>query len=104
MKIKVKSAESGSVVDMELEGHNTINEIIDSAAGYWSMNSGAYVLRRGKSLLRLAATIADIGIINGDVVELIPDPEGGTFVHNERSDDPEGGGYCSEHPTTGCSI
>lgn len=77
MKIKVKSAESGSVVDMELEGHNSINEIIDSAAGYWGMTAGAYVLRRGKSLLRGTATVADLGIINGDVVELIPDPEGG---------------------------
>jgi hypothetical protein len=78
VKIKVKSAESGSVVDMELEGDNSINEIIDSAAGYWNMNSGAYVLRKGKSLLRGAATVADLGLINGDVVELIPDPEGGT--------------------------
>jgi hypothetical protein len=77
VKIKVKSAESGSVVDMELEGENTINEIIDSAAGYWGMSAGAYVLRRGKSLLRGTATIASIGMVNGDVVELIPDPEGG---------------------------
>jgi ribosomal protein S6E (S10) len=77
VKIKVKSSESGSSVDMELEGENTVNEIIDSAAGYWGMNAGAYVLRRGKTLLRGAATVADIGIVNGDVVELIPDPEGG---------------------------
>lgn len=77
VKIKVKSSESGSSVDMELEGDNTVNEIIDSAAGYWGMSAGAYVLRRGKNLLRGAATIADIGMVNGDVVELIPDPEGG---------------------------
>jgi hypothetical protein len=78
VKIKVKNAESGSVVDMELEGDNTVNEIIDSAAGYWGMNAGAYVLRKGKSLLRGAATVADLGIISEDVIELIPDPEGGT--------------------------
>jgi uncharacterized ubiquitin-like protein YukD len=77
VKIKVKSSESGSSVDMELEGENTVNEIIDSAAGYWGMNAGAYVLRRGKNLLSGAATVADIGIVNGDIVELIPDPEGG---------------------------
>ena len=35
VRIKVKSAESGSTVDMELEGENTVNEIIESAAGYW---------------------------------------------------------------------
>ncbi len=77
VKIKVKSSESGSSVDMELEGDNTVNEIIDSAAGYWGMNAGAYVLRRGKNLLRGSASVADIGIVNGDIVELIPDPEGG---------------------------
>jgi hypothetical protein len=78
VKVKVKNAESGSVVDMELEGDNTVNEIIDSAAGYWGMDAGAYVLRKGKSLLRGMATVADLGIISGDMVELIPDPEGGT--------------------------
>jgi len=91
VKIKVKSAESGSVVDMELEGDNSINEIIDSAAGYWGMSSGAYVLRKGKSLLRGAATVAELGIINGDVVELIPDPEGGARLLTIGLNDPEGG-------------
>ncbi len=78
VKIKLKSAESGSVVDMELEGDNTINEIIDSSASHWGMNAGAYVLRKGKSLLRGAATVAELGIMQGDVLELIPDPEGGS--------------------------
>lgn len=75
--MKVKNAESGSTVDMELEGDNTVNEIIESAAGYWGMDAGAYVLRKGKSLLRGGATVADLEIVDSDVVELIPDPEGG---------------------------
>jgi hypothetical protein len=77
VKINLKSAESGSVVAMEIEGDNTINEIIDSAAGHWGMSAGAYVLRKGKSLLRGGATVMEMGIIQGDVLELIPDPEGG---------------------------
>ena len=63
---------------MELEGDNTVNEVIESAAGYWGMDAGAYVLRKGKSLLRGGATVAELEIVGGDVVELIPDPEGGT--------------------------
>jgi hypothetical protein len=78
VRIKVKSAETGSVVDMDLEGDNTVNEIIESAAGYWVMDAGAYVLRKGKSLLRGNATVAELGVVDSDVVELIPDPEGGT--------------------------
>ncbi len=85
VRIKVRSAESGSMVDMELEGDNTVNEIIDSAASYWEMSSGAYVLRKGKSLLRGNATVADMGLINDDVVELIPDPEGGNSVPRGRN-------------------
>lgn len=81
VRIKIRSAESGSTVDMELEGDNTVNEIIESAAGYWGMNAGAYVLRKGKSLLRGNATVADAGLINDDIVELIPDPEGGSQAH-----------------------
>ena len=80
VRVKVKSAESGSTVDMELEGDNTVNEIIESAAGYWGMSAGAYVLRKGKSLLRGGATVAEMGLINDDVVELIPDPEGGNHI------------------------
>ena len=77
VKVKVKNAESGSTVDMELEGDNSVNEIIESSAGYWGMDAGAYVLRKGKSLLRGGATVAELEIVDGDVVELIPDPEGG---------------------------
>ena len=76
--IKVRNAETGSVVDMELEGHNSVNEIIESSAEHWGMEPGAYVLRKGKSLLRGSATIAELGIVNEDLVELIPDPEGGS--------------------------
>ena len=78
VKINLKSAESGSVVAMEIEGDNTINEIIDSAAGHWGMSAGAYVLRKGKLLLRGGATVMEMGILQGDVLELIPDPEGGS--------------------------
>ena len=90
VRVKVRSAESGSTVDMELEGDNTVNEIIESAAGYWGMSAGAYVLRKGKSLLRGGATVAEMELINDDMVELIPDPEGGRlFMKGEVS--PESG-------------
>lgn len=76
-RIKVKNAETGSSVEMDLEPHNTVEEIIESAASYWEVSPGAYVLRKGKSVLRGQATIMDAQIYEGDVLELIPDPEGG---------------------------
>jgi hypothetical protein len=77
VRVKVRNAETGSMVDMELEEENTVQEIIEGAAGYWEKDAGAYVLRKGKRLLRGQQTVLDAGIGNSDDLELIPDPEGG---------------------------
>lgn len=77
VRIKVKNAETGASVEMELEIDNTIDEIIESAATFWSKDMGAYVLRKGKKVLRGGSSLKDSGIRADDVLELIPDPEGG---------------------------
>jgi len=77
VRIKVKNAETGASVEMELEMENTIDEIIESAATFWAKDMGAYVLRRGKKVLRGGNSLKDAGIRADDVLELIPDPEGG---------------------------
>jgi hypothetical protein len=77
MRIKVKNAETGATVEMELEPENTIDEIIESAATFWNKDMGAYVLRKGKKVLRGGNTISEAGLRADDVIELIPDPEGG---------------------------
>ncbi len=38
-RIKVKNAETGASVDMDLEQDNTVEEIIESAASYWEKQS-----------------------------------------------------------------
>lgn len=80
LRVKVRNAETGATVDMELEGENTVEEIIEGAAGYWEKDAGAYVLRRGKKLLRGQQTVLEVGISGSDELELIPDPEGGCDV------------------------
>ena len=77
VRIKVKNAETGASVEMELEVENTIDEVIESAATFWSKDMGAYVLRKGKKVLRGGSSLKDAGIRADDVLELIPDPEGG---------------------------
>lgn len=77
MRVKVRNAETGGTVDMELEEENTVQEIIEGAAGYWEKDAGAYVIRKGKKLLRGQQTVLDANIIMSDDLELIPDPEGG---------------------------
>lgn len=77
MRLKIKNAETGATVEMELEPENTIDEVIESAATFWSKDMGAYVLRKGKKVLRGGNSLKDAGIRAEDVLELIPDPEGG---------------------------
>lgn len=77
VRLKVKNAETGATVEMELEVENTIDEVIESAATFWSKDMGAYVLRKGKKVLRGGNTLKDAGVVASDVLELIPDPEGG---------------------------
>lgn len=73
----MKNAETGATVEMELDGDNTVDEVIESAATFWNKDMGAYVLRKGKKVLRGGSSLKDAEAMAGDVLELIPDPEGG---------------------------
>ncbi|MBI0583066.1 MAG: hypothetical protein ISF22_02435 [Methanomassiliicoccus sp.] len=73
----MRNAETGSVIDVELEQENLVEEIISSAANHWEKDPGAYVLRKGKKLLRGKQTVLEACIVEGDELEVIPDPEGG---------------------------
>jgi len=77
MRIAVKDAETGNKINMDLEGDNTVEEVIEGAADYWKKDPGAYVLRYGKKVLRGAMSLDEVEIQSNDVLELIPDPEGG---------------------------
>ena len=77
MKISVKDADTGSRITMDVDMDNTVEEIIEEAANYWKKNPGAYVVRLGKKILQAELTVEDAMLQEGDVIELIPDPEGG---------------------------
>lgn len=40
-------------------------------------NPGAYVIRLGKKILQAELTVEEANLQDGDIIELIPDPEGG---------------------------
>jgi len=77
MRISVKDAETGSKITMDVEMDNTIEEILESAADHWNKTPGAYVVRFGKKVLGGELTVEESNLTDGDVLELIPDPEGG---------------------------
>ena len=79
MKISVKDAETGSKISMDVENDNTVEAIVESAANYWNKDPGAYVVRFGKKVLGGQTSIEETRLQDGDVVELIPDPEGGRW-------------------------
>jgi len=74
--VKVINTETDSVVDMEIAPDNCIDEIIESAVHYWEIEPNAYVLRKGRLLLRGQMKVTDAGLNHRDTLELIPDPEG----------------------------
>ena len=76
--ITVKNVYNGSTIRMEVENEETMGDIIKSAAEYWRKEASAYILKKGKMLLRSSMTVAEAGIITDDVLEMIPDPEGGS--------------------------
>ncbi len=77
IKITVRNVSNGATIRMEVEPTDKVCDIIDSAADFWSKDAGAYVLKKGKKLLRGSDTVAEINLVTDDVLEMIPDPEGG---------------------------
>ncbi|MDR0791570.1 MAG: hypothetical protein LBE47_03415 [Methanomassiliicoccaceae archaeon] len=75
--VLVKNATLGATLKMDLAPNETVYDIIESAAEFWKKDPKAYVIRKGKSLLNALDTIMEANIMNDDVLELLPDPEGG---------------------------
>jgi len=75
--VSVKNATLGATLKMDIAPNETVYDIIESAAEFWKKDPRAYVLRKGKSLLAAADTAMEANIMNDDVLELLPDPEGG---------------------------
>ncbi len=76
-RIKLKDADTGSMIAIDVDDDTLMEEIIESAAAYWEKDPGAYVIRTGERVLRGSITYGESLIAPGDELELIPDPEGG---------------------------
>lgn len=96
IKVYVRDAESGNRIEMDVKNSNTVEDVIVSAASYWSKDPGAYVLRQGKRILTGEAVVGSLGLIDEDVLELMPDPEGGAGPGEARS-----AGRRKGHPSPG---
>ena len=77
IRITIKNLANGTSLRMEAEPVDSINDLIISAGEYWNLDAGAYVLKKGKKLLTGKRTVSDEGLLTDDVLEMIPDPEGG---------------------------
>ncbi|MDR0887585.1 MAG: hypothetical protein LBM39_00155 [Candidatus Methanoplasma sp.] len=77
VKITVVNTLNNSSIRMELESYESVEDIIDTAAEYWGKDAGAYVLRKGSRLLNKSQIIEELNLNDDDIIEMIPDPEGG---------------------------
>jgi hypothetical protein len=78
VRVTVVNTLNSSSIRMELESYESVEDIIDTAAEYWGKNAGAYVLRKGSKLLNKGQSIDEINLRDDDIIEMIPDPEGGS--------------------------
>ncbi|MCL2510102.1 MAG: hypothetical protein FWF07_03375 [Methanomassiliicoccaceae archaeon] len=78
VRITVVNTLNNSSIRMELESYESVEDIIDTAAEYWGKDAGAYVLRKGSKLLNKRQSIDEINLRDDDIIEMIPDPEGGS--------------------------
>ena len=78
VRVTVLNTMNNSSIRMELESYESVEEIIDTAAEYWGKAAGTYVLRKGSKLLNKKQSIEEINLRDDDVIEMIPDPEGGS--------------------------
>ncbi|MDR3206332.1 MAG: hypothetical protein LBT41_04480 [Candidatus Methanoplasma sp.] len=77
VRVTVVNTLNNSSIRMELEPNESVEDIVDTAAEYWGKDAGAYVLRKGSKLLNGSQRIEEINLYDDDVIEMIPDPEGG---------------------------
>ena len=78
VRVTVVNTLNSSSIRMELEPYESVEDIIDTAAEYWGKDAGAYVLRKGSKLLNKKQSIEEINLREDDIIEMIPDPEGGS--------------------------
>nr|MBC8517621.1 hypothetical protein [Euryarchaeota archaeon] len=77
MRIKVRDADTGDTVEMDVTPDIIIEEVLQASCSNWNKEYTAYVLRFGKTQLIPEQTINQAGVRESDILELIPDPLGG---------------------------
>jgi hypothetical protein len=77
VRITVRDPDNGHTLAVDVEDDTVVEEVVESAAKYWDKPSGAYVVRKGNTILAGSAKFVDLNPVAEDVLELIPDPEGG---------------------------
>ncbi|MBX8635958.1 MAG: hypothetical protein KIS30_03445 [Thermoplasmata archaeon] len=77
MKLGVRHSQTGNSALMEVDLKTRLQELLDSAIEFWSLPSEAYLIKSGKRLLSASKTVAECGLNDGDIIDLLPDPEGG---------------------------
>lgn len=77
VRITVRDPDNGHTVAVDVEPDTVVEEVVESAAKFWDKPTGAYVVRRGNTILPGSAKFADLKPTAEDILELIPDPEGG---------------------------
>ena len=77
VRITITDGATGKAVDIDVEPTHLMDDLIESAASYWNLDLGAYVLNRGDHVLQGTWTASQLNFQAGETLNMIPDPTGG---------------------------
>lgn len=77
INVKIENAVENASISMEIDGTDTAGDIISMAAQYWGSDPVAYVMRIGNRLVPVHLSADELKLKDGDVLVMVPDPQGG---------------------------
>lgn len=77
LNVKIENSVKGTSISIEIEETDSVGDVISIASQYWNNETIAYVMKFGNRLLSANMSIGELGLKNGDILVLVPDPQGG---------------------------
>jgi len=77
IRVSVRNSQNGLTALMEVDQSTKIQDLLDSAVEFWSLPREPYLIRAGNRLIPGQKTVGEVGLREGEEIEILPDPEGG---------------------------
>ncbi len=77
LNVKIENSVKATSISVEIEESDSVGNVIAIASQYWNNETVTYVMKFGNKLLTAGMSVGELGLKNGDILVLVPDPQGG---------------------------